>query len=261
MNLLSVPAKLKSLVNQLDSRTRYLPPESMFADPDRVDGSRSTSEFVAVGKATVGWLIEYEGLQPSHRFLDIGCGIGRMARPLMSHLDKGKYHGFDISAAKVAYCKRTILPSRSDFVFHHADVFNTYYNPTGRLKGAEYRFPFDDGSFDFILLVSVFTHMLPVDLEHYLSEIARVLSPGGKCVSSYWLTDTPKGAPFHRYSEVSEIYNPEEPEHGVYYLESYIRDLHDHRGLRIQTLMPGSDRKKPHSNPNSRQDIIIAIKP
>jgi SAM-dependent methyltransferase len=136
---MNVKAKLKTVCATaaykmgiwLPQRRSMLPRDEMFLDADRVDGSRSTSEYIAVGDTTVQWLIDYEGLKPSHRFLDVGCGIGRMARPLMNYFEKGKYHGFDISTDKVAYCRRTIRRKRPDFVFHHADVFNKYYNQQG----------------------------------------------------------------------------------------------------------------------------------
>ncbi|HVE88985.1 MAG TPA: class I SAM-dependent methyltransferase [Burkholderiaceae bacterium] len=266
---MNVKAKLKTVyakaaykvVTSLPQRRSMLPSDEMFLDADRVDGSHSTSEFIAVGDTTVQWLIDYEGLKPSHRFLDVGCGIGRMARPLMQYLEKGKYNGFDITKDKVAYCRRTIGRKRPDFVFHHADVFNKYYNPRGKLKAADYRFPLNDATVDYVLLVSVFTHMLPEDMEHYLSEITRVLSPGGKCVISYWLADAKKGPPFHDWSESCEILNPAEPEHGVIYLENFVIGLYAKYGLHIQTLLRGSDRKRVDSNPGSRQDIVIAVKP
>src|SRR5215469_14827795 len=63
-----------------------VPPDWMFADPDRVDGSHSAQEFISIGDETTAWLIEYEGLASSHHVLDVGCGLGRMARPLTRHL-------------------------------------------------------------------------------------------------------------------------------------------------------------------------------
>ena len=47
-------------------------------------------------------------------------------------------------------------------------------------KASEYTFPYEDGEFDVVVLTSVFTHMLPDDVAHYLDEIARVLKPGGR---------------------------------------------------------------------------------
>ena len=40
-----------------------------------------------------------------------------------------------------------------------------------------------------MFLTSVFTHLLPHDLTHYLAEINRVLRPGGRCVATFFLHD------------------------------------------------------------------------
>src|SRR4029079_302816 len=84
-------------------------------------------------------------------------------------------------------CRRAITPRNARFRFHHADIAGGAYNPSGRLTAGTYRFPFDDRSFDFVFLGSVFTHMLPEDVAHYLREIARVLAPGGTCAASFFL--------------------------------------------------------------------------
>jgi hypothetical protein len=97
-------------------------------------------------------------------------------------------------------------------------------------------------------------------MEHYLAEIARILVPGGICISSFWITDKPLEEPYHRYSDVCYIYNPEEPEHGVYYQEDFIRSCYERCGLTVQTLRYGSWLGRPDGDPGSRQDIIIAKK-
>jgi hypothetical protein len=108
--------------------------------------------------------------------------------------------------------------------------------------------------------VSVFTHMLPADVEHYLSEIARVMKDGAKCVASFWLTDMKLGSPYYDFSEVCEIYSRGEPEHGVIYVEDHVRGLYRQYGLVIENLKHGSWIKREDSDPNHRQDIIIAVK-
>lgn len=244
----------------LGQRDRLTPPARIFADPDRVDGSRNVREFVSIGESFVQWLIS-QGLASTHHVLEVGCGIGRMALPLTRYLrDGGTYTGIEITAEKIAYCKRTILPVAPHFRFVHADIFNKYYNPSGKLRAAEYKFPFADKSFDFIFLVSVFTHMLQEDMEHYLAEIARVLAPGGTCISSFWIIDKPLEAPYHRYSDVSYIYNPAEPEHGVFFLEEFVRSCYEKNGLTLQTIRYGSWSGRPDAISNSRQDVIIAWK-
>ena len=43
------------------------------------------------------------------------------------------------------------------------------------------------GGRDVAFLTSVFTHMLPEDVEHYLDELARVLKPGGRTLITWFL--------------------------------------------------------------------------
>jgi SAM-dependent methyltransferase len=235
----------------------------LFDDADRMDGSRDVRDFVMVGENTVGWLIS-EGLQPTDRVLEIGCGIGRMAIPLMRHLERGgSYAGLEVDRDKVRYCIQTVGSVAPNFEFRHADVFNKYYNPGGKTRGEDYTFPYDDDSVDFAFLVSVFTHMLPEGMQRYLSEVSRVMAPGATCISSFWLTRQTLGPPYHRYSDVSEIYDLEEPEHGVVYVEEYVRGCFDQCGLQLGRVWRGSrfGQSDPSHNRNSQQDIVIATKP
>ncbi len=132
--------------------------------------------------------VEYGGLKPDDRVLDVGCGIGRIAAPLTDYLsEKGEYYGFDIVKSGVDWCRKNITVRYPNFHFFHSDVSNRNYNPRGAIHASEYRFPFEDGSFDFIFLTSVFTHMFPSDMENYLREISRVLTVGGRCLITFFL--------------------------------------------------------------------------
>ncbi len=126
------------------------------------------------------------GLQPHHRLLDIGSGIGNVAIGLMDFMTVG-YDGIDINPEAVAWCNSAIPPKNRLFRFHFADLTNGAYNPSGRQPSSTYRFPFADASFDVIYLASVFTHMHPDDVRHYLLEIKRLLAPEGFCVASAFL--------------------------------------------------------------------------
>jgi SAM-dependent methyltransferase len=110
-----------------------------------------------------------------------------MARPLTGYLTTGSYEGLDIVPAGIRWCQRKITPRFPRFGFTLADIQNSEYNRKGRLRAAEYRFPYPDRHFDFCALTSVFTHMLSADTDHYLSEISRVLRPGGKCLATFFL--------------------------------------------------------------------------
>ena len=132
---------------------------------------------------------ELGGLKPNHRVLDIGSGIGRMAVGLTGYLSTGSYEGLDIVPSGVRWCQKNITRRYPQFHFQIADIYNKQYNPGGKFQAADYNFPFPDEHFDFIYLTSVFTHLLPLDLDHYIAEISRLLKPGGKCLATYFLLD------------------------------------------------------------------------
>lgn len=111
-----------------------------------------------------------------------------MAVPLTEYLTSdGGYWGFDIMKKGIDWCNNNITPKFNNFHFQHSNVYNKHYNPDGDIQAQNYRFPYDNNFFDFVFLTSVFTHMLPADLENYIGEIARVLKPGGKCMSTFFL--------------------------------------------------------------------------
>ena len=110
-----------------------------------------------------------------------------MAIPLQTFLTTGSYEGFDIIPDLVQWCRREITPHDPRFHFQLANIFNKTYNPRGRSRAREFRFPYSDGTFDFTFLTSVFTHMLPPDVEHYTAEIVRTLKPNGRVLMTFFL--------------------------------------------------------------------------
>ncbi len=134
------------------------------------------------------YFIDYCGLRSSDSVLDIGCGFGRMAMPLTSYISKdGCYEGFDISAKSIDWAKANLTSLYPRFNFQKVDLFNKCYNPAGKIKSEDFEFPYQNANFDFVFLTSVFTHMYPKDVKHYLSEIFRVLKSGGKCLLTCFL--------------------------------------------------------------------------
>lgn len=151
----------------------------------------------AAGKSQLPWhrigerwlesMREWGQLRPDARVLDVGCGMGRMAVPLAFYLsEQGSYRGFDVQASAIEWCKREIEPRWPQSEFQVAQVRSSGYRRRG-LDAASYRFPYDDDSFDFAFLTSVFTHMVRPEVENYLSEIRRVLRSGGRTFATYYL--------------------------------------------------------------------------
>lgn len=146
------------------------------------------SLFNEQGKFMVGLLQNYAALKPSSDVVEIGCGCGCAAIGLANFLTAGSYRGMDIDIPSIHACKSNSIFGQN-FVFDRMDIFSAQYNPEGKFQASEYIFPYADKSADVVFLTSVFTHMLPVDVARYLSEIGRVLKDGGILLCTVFLMD------------------------------------------------------------------------
>lgn len=152
------------------------------------DGPQSYKEFKQNGEEFLRYYIGLCGLRPDEKILDVGSGIGRKTLPLVDYLnERGSYDGLELVKSAVEWCTERYTSKYPNFRFQHIDVFNAHYNPQGKFQASEYRFPFGDDEFDLVVLNSVFTHMLPAEVDNYLCEVARVLKPGGRCLISFFL--------------------------------------------------------------------------
>ncbi|HEX8054852.1 MAG TPA: class I SAM-dependent methyltransferase [Thermoleophilaceae bacterium] len=157
------------------------------APPRRLLGD-DYSEFERIGNEFLGHFVKLGGLEPHHRVLDIGCGLGRMAVPLTRYLTTaGSYEGFDVARLEIDWCRRTIGSRHPNFQFRVLDVRNERYNPGGSAQPTAW--PFAGATFDFAFAASVFTHLRPDDASAYIAEAARVLRPGGTLFATFFLLD------------------------------------------------------------------------
>ncbi len=176
------------------------------------------------GDEFFAYLCDYGQIAPHHRILDIGCGMGRLARPLTAFLDptKGRYEGFDIDASNVRWCSRHYV-SHPNFDFQRANIYNKMYNPKATVQAQAFTFPYPDASFDFAFASSVFTHMPLPAVAHYLEETARVLAPGARALLTLYIWNPESQAsvaqgksalPFRPHSDLIVI-NPVVPEAAI----------------------------------------------
>jgi SAM-dependent methyltransferase len=234
-------------------------------------GPGRAEAFVQTGDAFLRCFIELCQLQPQEDVLDVGCGIGRMALPLTEYLEpSARYEGFDVERGGVDWCRENITPMHPNFRFQHIDLFNRNYNPTGEIVPSTFRFPYGDEEFDFAFLTSIFTHMLPEDVERYLCEVGRVLRPGGRCLITYFLLNTesleqlsagavPPEFNFAHDFDVFRSTKREVPEAALAYDENFVVRLYEQAGLDAPAIHYGSwcGRKEFVEG----QDVVVAYKP
>jgi SAM-dependent methyltransferase len=253
--------RVGDLVEAVRGRDELTPPRSQ-----RLVGR---GDFRQVGETFARYFVELGRLQPDDRVLDVGCGAGRIAIPLTRVLSpRGEYRGFDIVQRSIAWCETHVAPRYPNFRFSWCDVHNETYNPGGRCQASDYRFPFEDGGFDFVCAISLFTHMLTRDLEHYVSEIARVTSPGARCLATFFLLGhesrglIASGASGLRFDEERDgawVADRRAPENATAYEESFVRGLFERHGFRLEPVRYGAWCGR--SSFVSYQDIVVALKP
>jgi SAM-dependent methyltransferase len=260
-------ARTSLRLRALDVRDRYLsrPPRADRLVPPRRLDFVGHSDFVDTGGEFLVHFTELAGLTPDERVLDVGCGIGRMARPLAGYLSRqGSYDGFDVNREGVAWCIRRYR-RHPNFRFRVADLFNRRYNPAGTQSAETFRFPYDDASFDLVICTSVLTHLLEGEADHYLAEIARVLAPGGRGLLTFFLLDEGSraavaagraGLPFLDADEPVAVVSDEVPEEAVAYDRAWLDDALAGHGLRAAAVHPGTWRGS--EDGRSFQDLVLA---
>ncbi len=108
------------------------------------------------------------GLQPQHRFLDVGCGSLRAGRHLIDFLDAGNYYGIDAN--------RSVLQAGYDIELTGEQRAKL---PSDQLRASD-RFGVDFGvSFDMAIAQSVFTHVSLNHIRLCLWRVAQQMRPGG----------------------------------------------------------------------------------
>jgi len=160
-------------------------------DPDDLD----IGAFERSGEVAVRALQPF--VHPEAVALEIGCGIGRLLRPLSKHCRQ--VIGVDISAQMIAKA-RDYLDEVSNATLIVGDGAS--------LAGVE------DGSVDFVYSLLVLIHVDKRSAYRYLAEIQRVLKPGGLALLQFQNMMSERGLELFQGVVASdypfEFYTPEE---------------------------------------------------
>jgi SAM-dependent methyltransferase len=239
--------------------------------PELLASSIGGGDFRRIGLEFLGYFKDLCQLEPNEQVLDVGCGVGRMALALTTYMTSpGRYEGFDIAPAAIDWCSEQIAPRYPNFHFQLADVYNRKYNPAGAVQARHYTFPYEDEQFDFVFATSVFTHMLPDDVERYFSEIARVIRRGGRSLVTFYLLNDEslrligQGRNQVRFEQdlgTHHVTSKDIPGGKVAlrtaYREDFVRGLYERAGLRIrEPIQFGSWAGR--SKFLSHNDVIVA---
>ena len=136
-----------------------------------------------IGEWQVGFL-KNQGLQPIHKFLDIGCGDLKAGVPLIGYLEGGNYAGLDQNPNVI---KLGTL-SMDDDAWAKSPEFYVGGNFGAEALGCV---------FDFAWAHSVFTHIDISLCGKCMASVFEALAPGGVFMASFfmapddnpWLTD------------------------------------------------------------------------
>ncbi len=150
--------------------------------------------FLSAGESDARRLMEWCGLTRESALLDIGCGTGRLPIGILSVLGLiRRYQGIDVNETAVDWCARHITPLHPSFRFLRINVQNERYNPSGKAVEENFRLPVPEHSFDLIHLYSVFSHMRSPDIQAYLREFARLITPKGSVFLTAFVEDNVSG--------------------------------------------------------------------
>lgn len=225
-------------------------------------------DYVKLGQRFLGYFIDYAGLKPQHSVLDVGSGIGRMALPLTQYLNtKGTYDGFDIVKSGIDWCNKHIASRFPNFRFQHTGLYNQLYNTAVKTDASTFVFPYADAQFDFVFLTSVFTHMMPAEVENYISQISRVMKPEATCLISAFIINCesedlmitkPTHMNFPYNKGFYRLHSARVDTANVAYDEEWLLEKLEKAGLEMQTIKYGEWCGRSHFF--DYQDLVICRK-
>ena len=136
----------------------------------RVSGTSSRREFLEVGRSAAADVLRgFEAARRSGRgyarWLDFGCGSGRISRHLIESPAVEELHGTDVDVEAIRWASRNL--------------------PAGRysVNRSEPPLEFPPEHFDVVVAGSVFTHLDENPQRAWLAELLRTLRPGGLLIA------------------------------------------------------------------------------
>lgn len=164
-------------------RDGRLSPEDIAQGKHRADVGGMWDE---LGTLQFNFLLE-QGLEPSHKFLDIGCGCLRGGLHIIRFLDPGHYYGIDIDSTLLAAGMEELR------VAGIADK-EPHLLASDRFGVSAFA-----AQFDLALAFSVFTHLPMNGILRCMAEVSHSLRPKGRFFATYF--EAPQSLALHEITQ------------------------------------------------------------
>jgi cyclopropane fatty-acyl-phospholipid synthase-like methyltransferase len=126
-----------------------------------------------IGKLQFDFLRTH-GLLRQHKLLDIGCGALRGGIHFINYLDPGNYYGLDLNSSLIEAGRHELALAGLAFKNPHLAVSESFELQQFGEK------------FDYLLAVSVFTHLYANHILRCLAAAREVLAPDGKFFATFF---------------------------------------------------------------------------
>ncbi len=203
-----------------------------------IDDLAALDEFHAQGRAGTIALARLASLQPGERVLDVGSGIGGPARFLAAR------RGVTVTAldATERFCQVAEILTRGTGLEDRVSV----------VRGDALSLPFADETFDIVWTQALSQNIF--DKRRFISELARVLRPGGR-VAMFELVTGPGGplvypVPWADTSEQSSIVSADEL-HGLLEAEGLTVGPVNRGQAVLESILAAAEQLTPSPTPQS----------
>jgi SAM-dependent methyltransferase len=242
----SVADAIDNILSLPFSEFRELPPNHLrlrIGVGNRVFANHA--QFLEMGNGT--WLdfLSKRYCHSTSDIIELGCGCGRIARPLKGAWFHGTYVGVDIDEEMIHFCRKNFPQDRFRFVLspHSSATYSAKRNTATSANSARAKLDIADAdSGDFIFSISLFSHLLEPELMQYLRESARILRSNGLMHLTFFCIEHVRlGERWTFTHRVGNAYIENEalPEAAVAYHENYLKHLVEEAGFNEISVSPG----------------------